>query len=191
MHWEDLQESVREIAQPGRQRLGPRLAFLGTLRREGSSRISPIEPYFAPGQLVLGTVACSAKAHDLRRDPRFVVHSAIAAPDAAERSRCTDRQCDQPNHPRKDPVRVVDRPPQGIGVRGLDEHRRGHARRMEPGARQDAPQDMIHTPRNPQERPQLPMTQCHRPKAGACRAVPCLTPRSLLGQDPGPADRAS
>jgi hypothetical protein len=61
-----------------------RLALLGTLRRDGSPRISPIEPYLAEGQLLIGAMAWSAKASDLRQDPRYVLHSAVTGPDRGE-----------------------------------------------------------------------------------------------------------
>lgn len=62
----------------------PRVALLGTLRRDGSPRISPIEPYIAAGQLIIGAMAWSAKASDLRRDPRYVLHSMVTSPDSGE-----------------------------------------------------------------------------------------------------------
>ena len=43
----------------------PRVALLGTLRRDGSPRINPIEPYIAAGQLIIGAMAWSAKANTL------------------------------------------------------------------------------------------------------------------------------
>jgi hypothetical protein len=61
-----------------------RMALLGTLRRDGSPRISPIEPYIAGGQLLIGAMAWSAKTGDLRRDPRYVLHSVVTAPDRRE-----------------------------------------------------------------------------------------------------------
>ena len=61
-----------------------RVALLGTLRRDGSPRISPIEPYIVRGQLLAGAMAWSAKANDLRRDPRYVLHSAVTSPDSGE-----------------------------------------------------------------------------------------------------------
>jgi len=60
------------------------VALLGTLRRDGSPRISPIEPYRVGGQLLIGVMAWSQKAADLRRDPRCVLHSAITGPDSGE-----------------------------------------------------------------------------------------------------------
>jgi hypothetical protein len=61
-----------------------RVALLGTLRRDGSPRISPIEPYIVGGHLVIGAMASSAKAADLWRDPRYVLHSTVTGPDTGE-----------------------------------------------------------------------------------------------------------
>jgi hypothetical protein len=55
-----------------------RVALLGTLRPDGSPRVSPVEPYFAGGELVLGVMAWSGKARDLRRDPRGVRAGLVA-----------------------------------------------------------------------------------------------------------------
>jgi len=63
-----------------------RVALLGTLRRDGSPRISPIEPYLVEGQLLIGAMAWSQRAADLRRDPRYVLHSAITGPTAVRES---------------------------------------------------------------------------------------------------------
>jgi Pyridoxamine 5'-phosphate oxidase len=60
------------------------VALLGTLRRDGSPRISPIEPYLVRGQLLIGAMAWSQKAADLRRDPRYVLHSAVTGPNSGE-----------------------------------------------------------------------------------------------------------
>ena len=59
-----------------------RLAMLGMLRHDGSPRISPVEPYLVEGQLLVGAMAWSAKADDLRRDPRYVLHSVVPDPNS-------------------------------------------------------------------------------------------------------------
>jgi Pyridoxamine 5'-phosphate oxidase len=85
MIWADFQAAAPNLARQGQEcfeRTG--VALLGTLRRDGSPRISPVEPFFAGGHLLLGVMAWSAKARDLRRDPRCVLHSAVTAPDAGE-----------------------------------------------------------------------------------------------------------
>jgi hypothetical protein len=83
--WRDVELGAPEIAQLGMARLtSARVALLGTLRRDGSPRISPIEPHIVEGQLLTGAMAWSAKASDLRRDPRYVLHSAVTGPDSGE-----------------------------------------------------------------------------------------------------------
>jgi hypothetical protein len=83
--WLDLERGAPEIARLGVARLnGARVAMLGTLRRDGSPRISPIEPYIVNGRLLVGAMAWSAKAADLRRDPRYVLHSTVTGPDSGE-----------------------------------------------------------------------------------------------------------
>src|SRR5205823_4990392 len=81
---EDIQVNwkVFAAAAPELSALGEELferhgvALLGTLRRDGSPRISPCEAYIVDGELLLGMMWRSQKALDLLRDPRLVVHSA-------------------------------------------------------------------------------------------------------------------
>jgi len=83
--WRDVELGAPELARLGVARLAAaRVALLGTLRRDGSPRISPIEPYFAEGQLLIGAMAWTGKASDLRRDPRYVLHSMVTRPDSGE-----------------------------------------------------------------------------------------------------------
>ena len=48
---------------------------IATLRRDGSPRISGIECTFEDGDLWFGSMGGAVKALDLRRDPRFALHS--------------------------------------------------------------------------------------------------------------------
>jgi hypothetical protein len=83
--WLDLEQAAPHITRAGRTLLNQaRVALLGTLCPDGSPRISPVEPHFAGGQLIFGLMTWSGKAHDLRRDPRCVLHSTISGPDAGE-----------------------------------------------------------------------------------------------------------
>lgn len=47
--------------------------MLGTLRADGTPRISPCEAYIVEGDLMLGMMWRSKKALDLQRDPRLTV----------------------------------------------------------------------------------------------------------------------
>lgn len=50
--WQDLELGAPEIARLGRDRINTaRVGLLGTLRAGASPRFSPVEPYFAAGQL--------------------------------------------------------------------------------------------------------------------------------------------
>jgi hypothetical protein len=75
--WSDVSAAAPELAQRVRDRFEAHgLAFLATLRRDGSPRISGLEPLFAMDDLWLGMMPASRKADDLMRDPRFALHSA-------------------------------------------------------------------------------------------------------------------
>lgn len=52
------------------------LGLLATIRRDGSPRISGIEPFFLDGELWLGSMWDARKAQDLHRDPRLALHAA-------------------------------------------------------------------------------------------------------------------
>jgi Pyridoxamine 5'-phosphate oxidase len=56
--------------------------FLATLRADGSPRISGIEMNFVGGEPWLAGMPASAKFEDLRRDPRFALHSGSDEGDA-------------------------------------------------------------------------------------------------------------
>ena len=60
------------------------LAMVGTLRRDGWPRISPVEPFFVEGQLYVGMTWRSVKALDLLRDSRCVVHSTVSDREGTE-----------------------------------------------------------------------------------------------------------
>jgi hypothetical protein len=85
LDWRDMDRGAPELARLGLARLAAaRLAMLGTLRRAGSPRISPVEPCIVDGQLLVGAMTWSGKAADLRQDPRYVLHSVVSCPDSGQ-----------------------------------------------------------------------------------------------------------
>ena len=50
-------------------------AVLGTIRRDGSPRLSGADPYFHDGQLRIWSMPRARKGQDLRHDPRVALHS--------------------------------------------------------------------------------------------------------------------
>jgi hypothetical protein len=59
------------------------IAYLATVRRDGAPRLHPFCPILAGGRLFAAIPFASPKGHDLRRDPRCVIH-AMPGPDDDE-----------------------------------------------------------------------------------------------------------
>jgi hypothetical protein len=79
--WRDVERAEPEFAQRVRALFDAhRHKTLATLRADGSPRISGIEAAFGDGELVLGSMPNARKGADLRRDPRFALHSATVDP---------------------------------------------------------------------------------------------------------------
>lgn len=85
MNWRSFEGAASEIAAVGRSRIEEnRLVLVGTLKKDGFPRISPVEAFFVNGELMLGMMWRSKKALDLLRDPRLVVHTATCDPDGTD-----------------------------------------------------------------------------------------------------------
>ena len=79
--WRDVEQAEPEFAQRVRALFDAhRHKTLATLRSDGSPRISGIEVAFEDGELAFGSMANARKGADLRRDPRFALHSATIDP---------------------------------------------------------------------------------------------------------------
>lgn len=75
----EFSAAVPDLAGPIRDRFERAgIGILGTLRRSGAPRVSPIEVSFQADRLYLGMMPGSVKALDLLRDPRCVLLNAIA-----------------------------------------------------------------------------------------------------------------
>ena len=79
MDWGEFKRADPELAALSEERMeATGLVLLGTLRKNGFPRISPVEPILTMGRLYLGMMWQSRKALDLRRDPRCPVHSTVS-----------------------------------------------------------------------------------------------------------------
>lgn len=79
MTWAEFEASASDLAMLVRaefERHG--MVLVGTLRKDGSPRISCVLPYVLDGELLLGMMWQSRKAVDLQRDSRLVLHNAIS-----------------------------------------------------------------------------------------------------------------
>ncbi len=79
--WADVEAAVPDLAGRVRELFDAhRHKTIATLRADGSPRISGIEVTFDDGRLTFGSMAHARKGADLRRDPRFALHSATVDP---------------------------------------------------------------------------------------------------------------
>jgi hypothetical protein len=84
MQWATIAAHEPALGAVAHERLiKPGVVLIGTTRRDGSARISGVEPLIMDGELWLSMMHGSAKVADLDRDPRIQVHSIISGPEAA------------------------------------------------------------------------------------------------------------
>ena len=74
--WHEVEAEAPELAARAWALFGlDKHKTLATLRRDGSPRISGTELELVDGDLWLGSMQNAVKALDLRRDPRYALHS--------------------------------------------------------------------------------------------------------------------
>lgn len=85
MIWKDFKKTVPELAKSAEEVFGLNgLALIGSIRKDGTARISPVEVFFPRDELLLGMMKQSRKASDLLRDPRCVLHNTISDPEGSQ-----------------------------------------------------------------------------------------------------------
>ncbi len=110
--WREIETEAPELAALA---LGFFDAFkhktLATLRKDGSPRISGSEIQFADGELWFGSMWQAQKALDLRRDPRFALHSGSADPPAWSGDAKVAGRAEESTDPRRVAAINGDEPP--------------------------------------------------------------------------------
>ena len=138
VRWDEFAAAAPELAALGEERLrGRELCLVGTLRANGWPRISPVEPEFVDGELMLGMMWRSPKALDLLRDPRLVVHSVVSRREGDEGDfKLYGRAVPVEQGERRDRYRADDQGADRLGARGAElprlrgRHRLGRVRRV-------------------------------------------------------------
>lgn len=74
--WKEFAQQAPEFAAFGADRFGSGVAYLGTLRADGSPRVHPVTPIIGE-QLFLFMEPTSPKGKDLQRDARYTLHCAV------------------------------------------------------------------------------------------------------------------
>ncbi|MFN8595844.1 MAG: pyridoxamine 5'-phosphate oxidase family protein [Anaerolineae bacterium] len=76
MTWKILEEQQPELAAFGAERLNGKVAYLATVRQDGSPRVHPVTPIIGE-QLFLFMEPTSPKGKDLQRDARYTLHCGV------------------------------------------------------------------------------------------------------------------
>jgi hypothetical protein len=78
MSWKSLEDAQPDLAAFGVARLNGQVAYLATVRADGSPRVHPITPIIGQGRLFVFMEPTSPKGHDLQRDGRYALHCAVS-----------------------------------------------------------------------------------------------------------------
>ena len=70
MSWKILEAQAPEIAAFGKMRLNDKVAYLATIRKDGSPRVHPFTPIIGEDHFFAFMESTSPKGHDINRDGR-------------------------------------------------------------------------------------------------------------------------
>jgi hypothetical protein len=78
MSWKSLEDQQPELAAFGAERLNGKVAYLATIRKDGSPRVHPMTPIIGQGYLFVFMEPTSPKGRDLQRDGRYSMHCSVS-----------------------------------------------------------------------------------------------------------------
>ncbi len=79
--WPEFELAAADLAVHGRElfrRFG--FVFIGTIRADGTPRISPVEVHIVTGHLMLVMITGTQKVRDVHRDPRVTLQTPVMDP---------------------------------------------------------------------------------------------------------------
>lgn len=77
MSWQALKDGNPALAAYGESRFADRVAYLGTVSKDGKPRVHPVSPLLRDNRLFVFMYPTSPKAHDLQRGSHFTLHCAV------------------------------------------------------------------------------------------------------------------
>jgi len=78
MSWKFLEDQSPELAEFGVERLNGKVAYLATIRKDGSPRVHPMTPIIGEGHLFVFMEPTSPKGRDLQRDGHYAIHCSVS-----------------------------------------------------------------------------------------------------------------
>jgi len=92
MGWKTLEEQEPNLAVFGAERLNGQVAYLATIRKDGSPRVHPMTPIVGEGHLFVFMESTSPKGHDLQRDGHYAIHCSVTDTSGASGEFIINRQ---------------------------------------------------------------------------------------------------
>jgi general stress protein 26 len=77
MSWKVFEEDSPELARLCYEKLNRKIAYLATVKQDGSPRLHPVTPFIGNGILFIFTEPSSPKIRDLSRDGRYAMHCTV------------------------------------------------------------------------------------------------------------------
>lgn len=77
MSWQNLVDGNAELAAYGSARFENRVAYLATVRTDGTPQVHPVSPILRQNRLFVFMYPTSPKAHDLQRGSSYALHCAV------------------------------------------------------------------------------------------------------------------
>ena len=77
MSWQNLVDGNPELAAYGAARFENRVAYLATVRKDGTPQVHPVSPILRDNRLFVFMYPTSPKAHDLQRGSTYMLHCAV------------------------------------------------------------------------------------------------------------------
>ena len=77
MSWKEFKEQSPDLASVGASLLSRKIAFLATVRSDGSPRVHPVRPIVGDGYLFVFIDQKSPKRSDLLKDGRYAMHCSV------------------------------------------------------------------------------------------------------------------
>src|SRR6185312_9493874 len=81
MSWQNLIDGSPELATYGAERFTNRVAYLATVRKDGTPQVHPVSPILRNNRLFVFMYPTSPKAHDLQRGGTYALHCAVEGND--------------------------------------------------------------------------------------------------------------
>jgi hypothetical protein len=87
MSWQTFETASPGLAELCFDELDRKIAYLATIKKDGSPRLHPVTPFIGGSMLFIFTDPSSPKIGDLQRDGRYALHCAVSriGPDGAGR----------------------------------------------------------------------------------------------------------